>query len=964
MAKKEFFEQTNEINVSDQLTDVRKWGERTAETLSERSTVMMWALPCLGFVWWQPVFFWLGIPAFFVFMMIHLRYQPVVPFRYPVVNAMPPPGAPPKKRKKGEKKKTAAELKAAGGGGDGILFFGSVRSSSPFEDFKEIWQGDDDMRKHLLIMGSTGSGKSETLKGIFFNALCWSSGFFVADGKADNKLPTDVYAMARSVGRDDDLLWFNCLLGGQTPEEVRKSRRRRTNKLNTFSSSDADTIIQMGANLLPKAEGDGKAWQEKALAFWRAVVVALCYKRDVNVLGASRLEISVSTFIDYMGLDKVGELYIEGLREAQSQNNEWSHGFAGIRSYLESGVPGYKIDKLLAKNDMSAEKKAPAPAMNMAGGRPPPGKAASTDQESTAYEQHAYRSGQLTPVLNLLDKTYGHIFRDKYSEIDMIDVTLNNRILGMLIPSLEKSAQEAENLGKLAIACLRVMMGRNLGADIEGSKQELLDSKATKANYPYIVALDELGYYFADGIAVMFAQARSLGMCMIAAAQDLEKLTEGSRAAEAGAMMANSVNKLFMRIDDVNKTAKLVQDTLGKAQVAIRDDYESNDQGYKKSLNVKIVERERASLKEMQGMQAGQGIFNASGKTYRISSFYMGADLEEHMVKEFHVNRFLQYPTPTNQEVLAFSIAAEGVVDKLAKGNNLLSILRHEREAPMRASRDAMIIAVAKAADRLPLSVKAAERGIHLYEAAKAAILVEMSAQEAGASTVSGDQSPDHHPSGQAQELDDLLSGGVTLESADHEEQAEDPLAAQEQELLAFLGGDSGSANPLKRKPAVEVLSGEAADAHEIHHKDQAELHRIISSELPIDAMLHAGRSINMLPRGGPLSMGSLIARTGEGTPADADSFMRSRAEEAGIVLARQAAMDPAGGFNVVGFTEATNSKVIELERELGNPKPAGGALTLERLAARQVTPRLPALSPNLKPEVADVFNELDSLLG
>src|SRR5690606_34720375 len=113
----------------------------------------------------------------------------------------------------------------------------------------------------------------------------------------------------------------------------------------------------------------------------------------------------------------------------------------------------------------------------------------------------------------------------------------------LLIPSLEKSASEAENLGKLTIACLRVMMARNLGSELEGSRAELLESKATEAPYPYVAALDELGYYFSDGIAVMFAQARSLGISMIAAAQDLEKLTEGNRAAEAGAMKGNTVNK-------------------------------------------------------------------------------------------------------------------------------------------------------------------------------------------------------------------------------------------------------------------------------------------------------------------------------------------------------------------------------------------------------------------------------------
>jgi len=168
---------------------------------------------------------------------------------------------------------SAKDPNKKGKNGDGILFLGNLTYDSnkqnrlPLENaadkFKEVWLADDDLRKHFLILGSTGSGKSELLKSIFFNALCWGSGFFVADGKADNKLPLDNYALARWFGRDDDLLTLNFLLAGKTPEQVRKMRRRRTNKTNPFSTADADTIIQMGANLLPKVDGDAKNWQER-----------------------------------------------------------------------------------------------------------------------------------------------------------------------------------------------------------------------------------------------------------------------------------------------------------------------------------------------------------------------------------------------------------------------------------------------------------------------------------------------------------------------------------------------------------------------------------------------------------------------------------------------------------------------------------------------------------------------------
>lgn len=693
-------EQHQEVKLSRNIADVRSWGEKYAEKLSKPAflainvagvLIAMVAVKALMVVW---------VVAFLFLFFTHLSYRVLLPLRYP------PDGADEK-----------------GKDGDGIMYVGHLRSTNPYENFREVWMADADLRTHFLILGSTGSGKSETLKGMFFNALCWGSGFFLADGKADNKMPLDLMAMCRMQGVDDDFLALNFLIGGSSPEKIRASRRRRTNMINTFSDSDADTQIQMGANLLPKAEGDGKSWQEKALNFWRSLVSALCYKRDTQ-----GFEISVGTYIDYMGLPKVEELYVEGYKEYLA-TGEWSYGFAGIKSYCESGgCPGFMVDRVIAKYNLPPDANSasriglPGPA-----GRGQPtataGKAQQkTEQDQATYDQHGYRIGQLMPALNLLDKTYGHIFRAKYSEIDMVDVALNNRVLVMMIPSLEKSASEAENLGKLAIACLRVMMGRNLGADIEGDRASVLESKATEANYPFLVALDELGYYFSDGIAVMFAQARSLGMSMIAAAQDIEKLTEGSRASEAGAMLANAVAKYFMRIDDAQKTQKLISDYVGKARVALYNQYELTAGGFRRDKAVTVETVERVTIDDMQSMKTGQGVINTRGKTFGVAGFYVGDYLEQYKMKDFRLNRFLQVRAVTAEEVEANAIKADALDDKVSRGLRLIDILRYKTSANLRVDDEMLISRVSRVAQGLPQNISGAERGAALYVAARKAL--------------------------------------------------------------------------------------------------------------------------------------------------------------------------------------------------------------------------------------------------
>ena len=946
-----YVEERHEAKLATRVIDVRPAGTQYAEWLTQRFNLAMVVIPLLLLAGLIPVMAPLLLIVVAIHLVAHTTTKPQLPFRYPACNPEPD---------------------HKGKDGTGILLFGNVDSDSEYDHFKEIWLSDDDLRKHMLIIGSTGSGKSETLKGIFFNALCWSSGYFVADGKADNTLPTDSFTEVRSFGRDDSLLFLNFLLGGKTPEQVRKSRRRRTNKINPVSSADADTIIQMGANMLPKVEGEGKNWQEKALNLWRAVIQALCYMRDTD-----GVDLSVATIIDHLALPMIEQLYVKGYEESQIRG-EWSYGFAGIKSYLESGCPAYKVDKLLAKHGYGD---APAPA---AGGRPAAGGKA-FEQDSMAYEQHAYRTTQLMPVLNLLDKTYGFIFRDKYPEIDMIDITLNNRILVMLIPSLEKSSQEAENLGKLAIACLRVMMGKNLGADIEGNRRELLESKATNAPYPYLVALDELAYYFSDGIAVMFAQARSLGMCMIAAAQDLEKLTEGNRAAEAGAMLANQVTKLFMRIDDANKTYEFMKKILGEISIAVRRTFEIANAGYKRSQEIDVTNVERVPLKELQSKNPGEGAFNSNGRTVRALSFYVGQDLKDHRNDEFFVLRFLQVEPPSDEEIDAHSIPVDAADDATERGSRMLEILKHQRSRTgQQPPLDAVISAVAITAKTIGAYTKAPERGIALYVAAKRA-LVGVAADEPdgigegrqSTRVSTADLQTGHRPINEtftSIDSDPAISAAFTPAQGDDE--GVDP--------LAFLDGGA----PFERKPA-ELLLGNAERAVLVEEAGaQAEAHAPDAVDV-LESFMGAGKTMN-LRRANPdadfsasedataeaISLAAGISPTAlfnggpkaaaKAAPSSMPTANLSRESTSWVTEALVAAgasltAKQQDGRTVVGFSSATMDHVAQIEEVLGNPAPKLAAQRLEVVVSDQVTPDADPAGEGLNTldDINDLFNTL-----
>lgn len=960
MGKPDYIESRHEVDMSRRIADIRPWSDKMIEAMSDKSNFLFWSFSVALFGTFFPMLLPVTMLAFVVLCVGFYLNKDVLPYRYPV-NVKDP---------------------SSGKTGEGIFYFGHVRSKNEFENFKQIWLSDDDLRKHMLILGSTGSGKSETLKAIFFNALSWSSGFFVADGKADSKLPNDVYATTRSFGRDCDLLILNFLLGGSTPEQIRKSRRRRTNKINPFSSADADTIIQMMSNMLPKVEGEGKNWQEKALNLLRSLVIALCYKRDT-----AGFELSVSTFIDYLALPKIEELYVEGYQEWQ-RTGSWSYGYNGIKAYLESGgCPGFKLDKLKAKFNLDNDQ-SQAAAPSFAAARQQPGK--TNEQDNQVYEQHSYRSTQLLPVMNLLDKTYGFIFRDKYPEIDMIDVTLNNRILVMLIPSLEKSAQEAENLGKLAIACLRVMMGKNLGSEVEGTKEAIQDSKATNAPYPYIVALDELGYYFADGIAVMFAQARSLGFCMVAAAQDLKKLTEGTREAEAGAMVANTTNKIFMRIDENDKTLKLVQESLGKVNVGAYQEFEYNGVGWSREREVRIQEVDRVSTSNMQKMQAGWGIVNAAGVIRHAMSFYVGDDIKKYGVKEFFVNRFLQVPTPAEERVLQRSIPLDGMNSKQAKGNVMMSLLKGRREPAYTLPPDGMMEAVGQVAAAIRGNehiVPAYERAIAYFDAAMRVIQAERNAaagnkvQTAGTFDLpkseneerTGASIKQRGATGPVRE-DMTLDGLRAAAGADLADEVRiDPSRAASGATGMAAGTVDDSSDALSfldanfvRKPADQILR-EVEAAAPIGQEPLPDSGSIYQPAEPQVTSHFAKLFQDRKDRNVGDFGGRGAKATSRGKIFDVlhelQYGQQPQTQSSWIDTAISMSNDPGDvstDDTAVGFSEPVLNSMVNVERALGSPSPELSARRLEGVVSSQVTPNTKPSADANSEEISAVFSSFE----
>lgn len=92
----------------------------------------------------------------------------------------------------------------------------------------------------------------------------------------------------------------------------------------------------------------------------------------------------------------------------------------------------------------------------------------------------------------------------------MDDIFHNDRILIVMIPSLELSRGEAATLGRLYVTLQRMTISKDLGYQLEGKKEEVLLTHALNNQAPYGLIYDELGQYFTSGMDTLSAQMRSL----------------------------------------------------------------------------------------------------------------------------------------------------------------------------------------------------------------------------------------------------------------------------------------------------------------------------------------------------------------------------------------------------------------------------------------------------------------------
>lgn len=523
----------------------------------------------------------------------------------------------------------------------GILYLGYLRGR---DAGRELWLSMDDMTRHILMFGTTGAGKTETLLGFALNQLCLGKGLIYSDAKAQNDVALAVASLARRFGREDDLRMMNFITGGRSrAQELLDDVKGRpqTNTVNAFGIAEETYIINLMDSMLPPAGNDG-GWQEKARAMIQALVFALVYqcRREGTVMSQRTLQA-------HLPLRRMAQLYLRAVEE------QW---------HEEARLPLENYLGTLAGFDL-----------------------ATVDNPSVwapeALNQHGYLIQQFTRMLALFNDTYGHVFARDAGDIDLRDVVHNDRILVILIPALEISANEAATLGRLYVSQLAMILSQDLGEKLEGRPDDIMVIRKYQDRFPFLWIAEEVGACYTEKLGELATQVRSLGYSLLLAGQDAQRL-KSAAGDRVWTLIANMGTRITGRIMDAKDTLDILQlmagtEYLPEMSHLVRQQGIAGSQ-WEEADTLQLREQKKVSVEEVQQLQEGESITLFRGEVIRGASLYI-ADADKFTREAIQINRFIEVAPPDEAALLAQAPAS--VRRRAVRAGAVQQILRH-LEAP------------------------------------------------------------------------------------------------------------------------------------------------------------------------------------------------------------------------------------------------------------------------------------------
>lgn len=459
---------------------------------------------------------------------------------------------------------------------------------------QELWITNEDGRQHGTIPGTTGAGKTTAILSLLSNSLTHGSGFVLVDGKADNKLYGEIYALARSFGREDDVLALNFL----TASGIKES-----NTFNPFATGNADAIRELLASQLgeQQANDSNGVFRARAIALIGTMAPVLVWMRDHK-----GVPINIETI--RFALELRGIWMLATQRIFCSRNAETGE-------VIEIPVPDMPEDIIYPASAYLGE----LPGYDTS----VPYNEQKGDEPS---KQHGFALFYFTATFTQLAVSLGHIFKVLSGDVDMRDVVLNRRILVVNLPALENSDDTLAALGKIVVASLRGMLAQLLGAKLSGDSSEIFSLKPGMGEGPFHVAFDELAYYATNGMDRMLAMGRGLNIMFWLGFQELSGIW--ARIGEKTASLLGNANlTIAMRQQDAQRTREWIEKTAGQTYVTQATSFQGGSDGvYREAQHAEMRQVGRVEWNDLQRLLEGEAIILFAGRRIYAKLFHAKVD--------------------------------------------------------------------------------------------------------------------------------------------------------------------------------------------------------------------------------------------------------------------------------------------------------------------------------------------------
>lgn len=564
----------NPISRDDVIIDPRSSTERMWEKYTEYPYPPVLALLCVLVLILIPEWFPIVIVALLLIASKYRSRPDVLPLHLP---------------SSAKNKVDLNDPQIGGGGGfnkpQGVFFMGYL-----IKTWEHIYVKFEAVLRHLIILGTTGAGKTETLISVFANFLAFGSGGGYTDAKGTSKFWVQFVTVARAFGRDDDCKLINFSKGEQTgtPDPAERS----SNTTAPYSFGTADQGIQLTNSLMPEDAGSSnKVFQDSAVALISAVFPSLIDLRDLGLL-----TLDPKTIRKYTNYKEYCSLMKHPLISASSR--EAMVGFIKTRS-------GFTETKGLDK------------------------------QPEEVTKQFGFAQAYFARCLQMLADTYGNIYMYGSGEVDFRDAILNDRLVCTILPSMTKSISELGSLGKLILSAKKASFAIGLGSDVEGTTEDLIDSGAMASNRPIIDINDEYSFMAVKGYAIAAAQCRGIKVVVAICNQDWAGIKR-AEPDEAEQFWANSRLKYFMAMEGDSETWPRIRDLAAKTYAYVRKGMTISSGGlfgssYENEKTISLEKIDAIELSDFRKLNEGEGVLFYMDKMLFIRNFWYGITRDEYI---------------------------------------------------------------------------------------------------------------------------------------------------------------------------------------------------------------------------------------------------------------------------------------------------------------------------------------------